>query len=124
MLLCGKQANDSFLTIDIAINAFDDPRVKKNLQVSMVIDQVVIEYNNEILKSLTALGLEYRLATNYSDLHSNARSGASAKRSLWRTLEMQAPLYVLKKHLLRRCLEGSWDQAISLYHEKFLKEAE
>jgi hypothetical protein len=124
LLLCGKQANDSFLSIDIVINAFDDPRTKKNLQLNMVIDQVIIEYNNEILKSLTALGLEYRLATNYSDLHPNPCNGSSSKRSLWRSLEMQAPLYVLKKHLLRRCLEGSYDQAIKEYSVKFFKEVE
>ena len=31
LLLCGKQANDPAFSLDFGVNAFDDPKVKKNL---------------------------------------------------------------------------------------------
>lgn len=69
MILCGKQAGEPVIQIDVGINAFDDPKVKKNLQLNVLLDQVVVEYNNEILKSLTSLGLEYKIASFFGDLY-------------------------------------------------------
>jgi sulfur transfer complex TusBCD TusB component (DsrH family) len=31
-------------------------------------------------------------------------------------IEMQAPLYAIKKQLLKRTMEGNFDKAISKYH--------
>ena len=38
VLLCGKQMADSGISVDITVNLFDDPRTKKNLQVSVLLD--------------------------------------------------------------------------------------
>lgn len=38
MVLCGKQSNDPFIQIDIGINAFDDARAKKTLQLNLLFD--------------------------------------------------------------------------------------
>jgi len=105
LLLCGKQVSDSALTIDIGINAFDDPRIRKNLQATIVLDQVIIEYNNEILKNLTNLGLDFKIVNNFTDLYpAPGPSKANPKRTLWRMLEMQAPLFALKKQILRNSI--------------------
>jgi hypothetical protein len=89
LLLCGKQSADCALTIDIGINIFDDPRVKKNLQLSMLLDHCIIEYNNETLKSLTNIALDYRLAIMYSDLHpAPVPSKLNKKRNLQRMIEL------------------------------------
>ncbi len=58
LLLCGKAPNlDAAITIDVSFNIFDEPGLKKKLQLSTSIDQIFVEYNNEILKSLTDIGL-------------------------------------------------------------------
>lgn len=125
-LLCGKQNMDCAISIDVQVNLFDDPRKqKKNLQFTMVLDQFVIEYNNEILKNLTNLALEFRIANNFTDLHpAPGPSKFNKKKNLWRMIEMQAPLYVIKKQILRRTMEGNFDEAIKKYHEQFLKNKE
>lgn len=69
LLLCGKQPNiDAFLTIDISANIFDEPGLKKKINLNMCIDQIIVEYCNDIMKSLTDLGIQYKLAFNYSDM--------------------------------------------------------
>jgi hypothetical protein len=42
--------------------------MKKKIALALSVDQVIIEYSNEILKSLTNLGLQYKIAFNYADL--------------------------------------------------------
>lgn len=68
-LLCGKLSNEPAISIEVGINAFDDPRIKKNLQCNIALDQLIIEYNNEILKNITSLVLQYKVLFNFSDLH-------------------------------------------------------
>ncbi len=89
LLLCGKQVNEAAITIDIGINAFDDPRIKKNLQLNLVLDHLIVEYNNEILKSLTNLGLEYKVLTRFSDLlKAPGPTKINKHRNLWRMIEL------------------------------------
>ena len=67
--MCGKQpSTESALSVDIAINIFDEPGLKKKLVLALSLDQIIVEYTNEILQSLTNLGLAYKLAFNFSDL--------------------------------------------------------
>lgn len=101
-LLCGKLNTDPAIAIELGINAFDDARQKKNLQCNIALDQLIIEYNNEILKALTSTVLQYKILFNFSDLHpAPGPSKLNKKRTLQRMIELQAPLYVLKKYLLR-----------------------
>ena len=87
-------------------------------------DQVIIEYCNEILKSITDIGLDYKLAFNYSDLKkAKGPSKKNKKRGLSTTLSYQAPLYALKKILLKKSLNAS-DQAIVSYQKKFYMDKE
>jgi hypothetical protein len=51
--LCGKLNTDPAIGIELSINAFDDARQKKKLTCIIGLDQLIIEYNNEILKALT-----------------------------------------------------------------------
>ena len=37
-LMCGRQATDAALTIDLVVNAFDEPDVKKKITMSMILD--------------------------------------------------------------------------------------
>lgn len=37
-LICGKTSGEPALSIDFGVNAFDDPRIKKNVQASVVLD--------------------------------------------------------------------------------------
>jgi hypothetical protein len=70
-LMCGKQTNigtTGAITVDAVVNAFDDPALKKKITLAVAQDQIIIEYNSELLKSFTELALEYRIAFNYSDL--------------------------------------------------------
>jgi hypothetical protein len=125
LLICGKQATDPALSIDFGVNAFDDPRIKKNVQAGITLDQVIIEYNNEILKNLSSLGLQYKIAFKFSDLHPATRpSKLNKNKTLWRVIELQAPLYALKKQLLRRSMQGDLDTAIKVYHANFLRKIE
>jgi hypothetical protein len=50
------------------MNLFDDPSIAKKLNLSLSLDYFILEYSNEILKSLTNLGLTYKIAFNYGDL--------------------------------------------------------
>ncbi|MFM7857207.1 MAG: hypothetical protein ACKO96_36130, partial [Flammeovirgaceae bacterium] len=59
------------------------------LQVNIQVDQIVIEYNNEILKNLTNLALEYRIAFNFSDLHAAlGPNRINKKKTLQRMIEL------------------------------------
>lgn len=88
-LMCGKISSEPAISIEAGINAFDDPRRKKNLQVNVQVDQIVIEYNNEILKNLTNLALEYRIAFNFSDLHAAlGPNRINKKKTLQRMIEL------------------------------------
>jgi len=99
--LCGKLNTDPAIGIELNINAFDDARQKKKLTCIIGLDQLIIEYNNDILKALTSTILEYKILFNFSDLHpAPGPSKANKKRTLQRMIELQAPLYVLKKVLL------------------------
>jgi hypothetical protein len=55
--MCGRGPNDSAISIDVVLNAFDDPTNKKRVTLAVCLDHIIIEYCNEILKSLTSLGL-------------------------------------------------------------------
>ena len=82
--------------------------MKKKLQIGFCLDQVIIEYCNEILKSLTDIGLDYKLAFNYADLKkAKGPTKKNKKRALLTTISYQAPLYVLKKQLLKKSLNVS-----------------
>jgi hypothetical protein len=48
-LMCGRQNLDSAISIDIVINAFDNPSVAKKITMAISIDNIIIEYCNEIL---------------------------------------------------------------------------
>lgn len=55
-LMCGKQSNigtSGAITVDAVINAFDDPAMKKKMTLAVALDNIIIEYNSEILKSFT-----------------------------------------------------------------------
>lgn len=55
----------------------------------MMLDHVIIEYNNETLKSLTNLGLEYKIANNFSDLFpATGPSKLNKKKTLMRMIEL------------------------------------
>lgn len=124
-LLCGKLNTDPAIAIELGINAFDDARQKKNLQCNIALDQLIIEYNNEILKALTSTVLGFKILFNFSDLHpAPGPSKLNKKRTLQRMIELQAPLYVLKKQLLRQTLGGDHDENIRKFHAKFLQEKE
>jgi hypothetical protein len=124
-LLCGRNNTEPAISIKLGINAFDDARQKKNLQCNITLEQLIIEYNNEILKALTSTILQYKILFNFSDLHpAPGPSKLNKKRTLQRMIELQAPLYVLKKQLLRSTLAGDHDESIRKFHAKFLREKE
>lgn len=54
-LMCGKTTNDAAVTIDVSINALDDPAIKKKIGLSIIVDNILIEYGNEIFKNLIFL---------------------------------------------------------------------
>ncbi len=125
VLLCGKQSSDPFIQIDVGINAFDEAHIKKNLQLNLLLDQVVIEYNSEILKSLTGLALDYKIASFFGDLYPAPKPNKiNKKKNLWRMIELQAPLFNIKKQLLKRSMEGNLDKAIATYHSNFQRSIE
>jgi hypothetical protein len=124
-LMCGKISSEPAISIEAGINAFDDPRRKKNLQVNVQVDQIVIEYNNEILKNLTNLALEYRIAFNFSDLHAAlGPNRINKKKTLQRMIELQAPLFAIKKQMLKSVLGRNVDFGIKILYEKHIKAKE
>ena len=123
--MCGKQATEGIVTIEFGINAFDDPRTKKNLCANILLDQIIIEYNSEILKNLTNLGLSYKAAFMYSDLNpATGPSKLNKKKTLQRMIELQAPLYSLRKILLQKSMGKNIDNSIKKYHKQFLANIE
>lgn len=67
--MCGKATGiDSAITIDLTFNIFDEPNNKKKIGLGLTIDQIILEYCNEILKSITDISLNYKLAFNFADL--------------------------------------------------------
>jgi len=73
--------------LNLGFNIFDEPGLKKKIQLAFCIDQIIIEYCNEILKSFTDLGLQYKLAFNYADLKkAKGPSKKNKKRGLQTTL--------------------------------------
>lgn len=115
-LLSGKQSNlDAFLAVEVSANIFDEPGLKKKINVSVGLDQVVVEYCNDILKSLTDLGLTYKLAFNYGDMKPALKPNKlNKKRSLQTKLQYYTPLYTLKKLMLRRALNVK-EEAVKAY---------
>jgi hypothetical protein len=62
------------------------------------------------LKSLTDLGLHYKLAFNFSDLKkAKGPNKLNKKRGLQSSIQYYTPLYVLKKALLKRALHATDD---------------
>lgn len=78
--LCGKTSGDPAISIEVGFNAFDDARAKKTLVLDMHLDHFLVEYNNEILKNLTNLGLEYRILFNFMDLKMAPKANAKNKK--------------------------------------------
>jgi hypothetical protein len=69
--MCGKASNmatSGAITIDAVVNAFDDPGLKKKVTLAVALEQIIVEYNSEILKSFTELAMENRIAFNFGDL--------------------------------------------------------
>ncbi len=67
------------------------------------LDQLIIEYNNEILKALTNLALQYRIGFNFTDLYpAPGPSKINKRRNLHRMIELQAPLFLIKKMVLKK----------------------
>ena len=97
--LCGASNNNAGISIHVKLNLFHDPKkTKMSLGCQLTLDQFVIEYNNEILKALTSLVVQYKIGFMFSDLV--PAPGPSAKnrhRCLQRIVELQAPLYALRK---------------------------
>ena len=96
--LCGTGLNNAGVSINVKLNLFHDPKkTKMGLQCNVTLDQCLIEYNNDILKALTNLGVQYKIGFMFSDL--TTAIGPTAKnrhRCLQRRIELQAPLYALR----------------------------
>lgn len=74
---------DAFLSVDISANIFDEPGLKKKINLSVGLDHFVIEYCNDVLKSITDLGINYKLAFNFSDMKPALKPNkVNKKRSL------------------------------------------
>ena len=55
---CGAVNNSAGLSINVKLNLFHDPKkTKMTLGCQLTLDQLVFEYNNDILKSLTNLAV-------------------------------------------------------------------
>ena len=71
----------------------------------LTLDQLVFEHNNDILKALTNLGVQYKILFMFSDLCPAPSATAKNRyRCLQRKVELQAPLYAMRQSLTRRSL--------------------
>lgn len=74
---------DPAISLDLSVNIFEDSVKKKRIVVAFQLDQFIIEYCNEILKSVTDLGLSYKMAFNFADLKpAKAPNKLNKKRGL------------------------------------------
>ena len=77
------------------------------------------------MKSITNMAIDYKIATMFSDLHAAPRpSKVNKKKNLMRMIELQAPLYNLKKILMQSSMRGEYDEAIKRYHKEWLAKVE
>ena len=96
-----------------------------SLGCEITLDQLIIEYNNDILKALTNLAVQYKIGFMFSDLC--PAPGATSKnrhRCLQRKVELQAPLYALRQSVARRSINKDLTEGISRYHAEWIKEKE
>lgn len=77
-LFCGAHSEDPAFAIDLSINAFDDPGIRKKLTVQVTLNQIILEYCSDIFKNSTHLILAFKTMFNYSDLY-RAPNGKGAK---------------------------------------------
>jgi hypothetical protein len=121
---CGAVNNTAGLSINVKLNLFHDPKkTKMTLGCQLTLDQLVFEYNNDILKALTNLAVQYKIGFMFSDLC--PAPGPTAKnrfRCLQRRVALQAPLYAMRKQLTQRSLKKDLDGAIVKYQAEKVKE--
>lgn len=71
------------------------------------------------------MAIDYKIATMFSDLHpAPGPSKINKKKNLMRMIELQAPLYNLKKILLSSTIRGEFDDSIKKYHKEWLAKVE
>ena len=123
--MCGRQSQiDSTITIDLSLNIFDDPSIKKKLVLAVQLDQVIIEYTNDILKNLTDIGIAYKLAFNYADLKPAIKAGKkNRKRCIMRRLQLQGILYAIRKQMIKLSNKVP-DEIIKSYAKAFYRAKE
>lgn len=117
--MCGKNFSEAMLNIDISVNIFNDPTIKMKVLFILALNQIIIEYNSEIFQNLTSLLLQFKDIFSYSDLYKspNVYGNNTFRKSLKKRIECQTPLYVLRKHLLKKSLKVK-DEAIKNYQIK------
>lgn len=52
-LMCGKIFNEPTISIELSVNAFDDPALKQKVVLTLKVNQIIIEYCSEIFKNMT-----------------------------------------------------------------------
>ena len=89
-LMCGYDDHDSnYMTIQISINIFKEPREPLKIDCSVRFHNTMIELCNEVIQSGSMLLPDYRPFFRYNDLY-------PCRQGLNRKLELYAPLYALK----------------------------
>ena len=85
---------------------------------------MIIEYNNDILKNLTEIGIAYKLAFNYGDLKPAITAGKkNRKRCVQRRLQLQGILYAIRKQIIKRS-DKVPDEVIKSYAKAFYRAKE
>ena len=73
---------------------------------------------------MTNLGLQYKCAFNFSDLRkAPSANKVNKKKSLERMLQIQAPLFFLRKFMLKKSLKVT-NEAVFNYQKKWYIEKE
>ena len=76
-----------------------------NADCNITLDRLIIEYNNDILKALTKLGVEYKILFMFSDLRpAPGPTSKNRHRYLQRTIQYQTAIYSLRLALLKKSL--------------------
>jgi CRISPR/Cas system-associated endonuclease Cas1 len=101
-LLCGKTPLESAITVDLQFNILEDPGLKKKIVLNVTIDQLLIEYGNDITKNLMKLILQYRHILSYGDLYRCPKGRKKGKYPLYKLIAFQIPFYVVRKLVLKK----------------------
>lgn len=80
--MCGYQKEDPFIQIDISVNAFDDPAIKKKITANITLNQIITEYCSEIFYNMTSMILQFKDLFNYSDLKRAPFKSKKSKKNL------------------------------------------